>query len=146
MPHLTIAIDAVRGPIIKLLVGVSTPRGIALAEAGLKSPEPIVVDFLVDTGASCTVIDETTMAPLGLTPTGETLVSTPTTGGKAESRFLYDVGMMLYHSDHSRIFNSHPVIATDLSDQGIGGLLGRDVLESCLLVYDGSTKYFSLAF
>jgi hypothetical protein len=53
---------------------------------------------------------------------------------------------MLYHTDNSRLFQSIPVIATDLSRQNIGGLLGRDVLEKCLLVYDGAVRNFSLAF
>ena len=61
-------------------------------------------------------------------------------------RYQYDVALLLYHSDNSRIFGSHPVIATDFSQQGIGGLLGRDVLKSCLMVYDGAHGHFSLAF
>lgn len=146
MPHLTIGIDPIRGPIIILLVGASAPRIDALNQAGIPVPPAIAVSFLVDTGASCTVVDQTVISPLGLVPTGETLVCTPTTGGKPESRFQYDVGLMLYHADNSRLFHSLPVIATDLSQQNIGGLLGRDVLEKCLLVYDGAVRQFSLAF
>ena len=104
MPHLTIRIDPVRGSIIKLFVGVSSPRGVAITAAGLTVPVPIIVDFLRDTGASCTVLDQATIAPLGLVATGETQVCTPTTGGGTESRFQYDVALMLYHSDNSRIF------------------------------------------
>jgi Aspartyl protease len=117
-----------------------------MANAGLTVPEPIIVDLLVDTGASCTVLDQTAIYPLGLVPTGETRVHTPTTGSGSESRFQYDVSLVLFHLDNSRLFQSLPVIATDLSRQGIGGLLGRDVLEKCLLVYDGSAQAFSLAF
>ena len=117
-----------------------------MTAAGLTVPVPIIVDFLLDTGASCTVLDQATIAPLGLVATGETQVCTPTTGGGTESRFQYDVALMLYHSDNSRIFQSLPVIATDLSRQNIGGFLGRDVLEKCLMVYDGSMQHFSLAF
>lgn len=146
MPHLTIGLDDIRGPIIKLFVGVSTPRRTALQTAGLPVPTPIVVDFLVDTGASCTAVDAATIAPLGISPTGDILVSTPTTGGQPETRLQYDVALILYHADNSRLFGVHPVIATDFGQQNIGGLLGRDVLEKCLLVYDGSNKHFCLAF
>jgi predicted aspartyl protease len=117
-----------------------------MTAAGLTVPPPITVNFLIDTGASCTVVDQATIAPLGLAPTGETRVCTPTTGGGTESRLQYDVALMLYHTDNSRLFQSIPVIATDLSRQNIGGLLGRDVLEKCLLVYDGAVRNFSLAF
>jgi Aspartyl protease len=146
VPHLTIGIDPLHGPIITLLVGVSTPRAKALADAGLPRPNPIGVNFLVDTGAACTVIDESLIAPLGLVPTGQAFVETPTTGKTPQPRFLYDVGMMILHSDHNRMFHNLPVIATDLSAQKIGGLLGRDVLALCLLVYDGPARHFSLAF
>jgi len=61
-------------------------------------------------------------------------------------RDQFDVVLMLYHADNSRIFQSLPVISTDLSIQKIGGLLGRDVLEKCLLVFDGSKQSFCLAF
>lgn len=146
MPHFTIAIDPLRGPIIKLYVGVSGPRGKALSAAGLPIPPVILVEFLVDTGASSTVVDAETIAPLNLTPTGATQVHTPTTAGAGESRFLYDIAMLMYHPDNTRVFATHPVIATDFKSQGIGGLLGRDVLASCLLVYDGATGNYSLAF
>lgn len=146
MPHLTIPIQADRGPIIRLLIGASEPRLAALREAGRSLPNPVVVSMLIDTGASCTAIDERALAPLGLTPTGSTQVSTPTTGTAPEARLTYDVGVMLYHTDNSRLFNSVPVIATDFGAQGIDGLFGRDLLASCLLVYDGATGNFSLAF
>jgi hypothetical protein len=105
-----------------------------------------LIRFLVDTGASCTVLDEATIAPLGLFPTGQTLVNSPTTGRQPDARFQYDVGILLYHADNSRMFHSLPVIATDLTNQRIGGLLGRDVLNNCLLMYNGSAGHFALAF
>jgi hypothetical protein len=73
-------------------------------------------------------------------------VSTPTTGATPLLRAQYDVSLMLYHPDNQRIFGSLPIVATDLSEQKIGGLHGRDVLSKCLLVYDGSSGTFSVAF
>ena len=128
------------------MVGVSRPRAAALEAAGAVIPPPVAIDFLIDTGASSTVVDEAAIAPLSLPPTGQAHVRTPTTGEAAESRWLYDVGLMLYQADNSRMFNSLAVIATNLGVQGIGGLLGRDVLQSCLLVYDGTAGTYSLAF
>ncbi len=43
-------------------------------------PNPVAVKGLVDTGASCTVIDPTVVQRLGLTPTGSTMILTPSTG------------------------------------------------------------------
>lgn len=146
MPHVSYQLDLQRGPLVELLVGISTPRQQALQKAGLTPPSPIMIRFLIDTGASCTVLDQTSIAPLGLVPTGQTRVNTPTTGAQPESRFQYDVGVLLYHADNSRMFHNLPIIATDLSNQGIGGLLGRDILQKCLLIYDGSAGTFALAF
>jgi hypothetical protein len=69
VPHLTIALDPDRGPIVRLFVAVSAPRAAALKSAGATVPQPIWVDFLIDTGASCTAVDAATIAPLGLSPT-----------------------------------------------------------------------------
>ncbi len=38
------------------------------------------------------------------------------------------------------------VIESELEVQGFQVLVGRDVLENCLLVYDGQTGIFTLAF
>jgi hypothetical protein len=146
MPHLTIPIHAVQGPLIELVVGVSLPRATALKATGVEPPSPVTVKFLVDTGASSTVLDENAIAPLKLVPTGQAWVNSPTTGAIPESRFQYDIGLMLYHVDNSRFFQNLPIIATDFSSQKIGGLLGRDILSKWLLVYNGPGDRFALAF
>jgi hypothetical protein len=118
----------------------------AMKAAGQTPPSAITVKFLLDTGASSTVVDEKIIAPLKLVPTGQIMVNTPTTGAASVARFQYDIALMLYHVDNSRFFQNLPVIATDLSGQNIGGLLGRDILSKCLLVYNGLGDRFALAF
>ena len=146
MPHITIALDPAKGPLVKLVVGVSAARLQALHTASQPVPSPIVVTFLIDTGASSTVIDEIDLAPLGLVPKNHVPVHTPTTDGTPQMLAQYDVGLGMMHADNSRFFSSVPIIATNLRCQGIGGLLGRDILNKCLLVYDGATGTFTLAF
>ena len=92
------------------------------------------------------MIDESVVKALNLPPTGQIDILTPSTGATPEKRYQYDVALLLHHSDNSRFFPTHPVLASDFSTQNIQGLLGRDVLNHCLLVYDGSAKTFSLAF
>ena len=41
---------------------------------------------------------------------------------------------------------SGPVIASVLSVQGIEALVGRDILDRCLLIYNGSEGRFTFAF
>lgn len=53
---------------------------------------------------------------------------------------------MLLHPGLTLTFGVVPVIASDLSLQGIDALVGRDILARCLFVYDGPANMFSLAF
>jgi hypothetical protein len=45
------------------------------------------------------------------------------------------------------VFDSLEVVATELTDAfGVQALLGRDVLERCLLVYHGPERQFTLVY
>ena len=146
MPHVTHLSDPLSGPVITILVGVSLNRMNALQQAGLEVPNAIAVNFLIDTGASSSVIDNTVIAPLELSPTGFRQCHTPSTGSTPIDFPEYDLGLMLLHDDSHKLFPSMPIAASDFSMQNIHGLLGRDVLAHCLLVYDGRAKSYALAF
>ena len=83
---------------------------------------------------------------LGLVPTGTTSIITPSTGNQAHTCAQYDASVVLIHLELAYTFNALPVIESDLKHQGILALIGRDVLSSCLFVYDGRHGIFSLAF
>jgi hypothetical protein len=53
---------------------------------------------------------------------------------------------MLIHPRLQLTLHALPVIASNLTAQGIQALIGRDVLARCLFVYDGAAGLFSLAF
>ena len=118
----------------------------ALKAAGIAAPDGIPVDFLVDTGASSSVIDQSIIQPLGLSPSGSRSCHTPSTGTTPMNLPEYDLGLMLVHDDSHKVFPSIAITASDFSQQNIHGLLGRDVLAQCLLVYDGRANSFALAF
>ena len=145
MPHFTLQLD-VCGPVIVLIIGVSAPRQSAMKDNGLAIPPPVVGRFLVDTGASCSMIDDSIVSALNLQPTGQCDIHTPSTGTVAAKAFQYDIALMIHHDDNVRFFPTLPVISNNFGTQNIQGLLGRDVLEKCLLVYDGTAQTFSLAF
>jgi hypothetical protein len=44
------------------------------------------------------------------------------------------------------LINALPVVETGLSIQGIDGLLGRDVLNDCTLIYNGTAAMCTLAY
>ena len=145
MPHLT-SLIAVGGPILDFRIGVSAPRASRLKKENKVVPPSIPIRGLIDTGASCTCIDPSCLSTLGLSPTGQVPIHTPTTGSSPQLRNQYDISLTLVHPDITRTIRAIPVVESQLSFQGIHALIGRDVLKNCLFVYDGVQETFSLAF
>jgi len=145
MPHLTLQLTT-GGPIVDILVGVSQPRQAAIQRAGLSVPQPIQIRALLDTGASCTCVDPSVLNKLGLAPTGIAPMHTPSTGSQAHVASQYDVSLILMHPMLTFTIHAAPVVEAQLAIQGIQGLIGRDVLSNCLLIYDGRAGLFTWAF
>jgi len=145
MPHLTLQISP-GGPLVDVLVTASEERREALRRVGQPIPQPIQVRALIDTGASCTCVDPAVLRGLGLTPTGSTPIHTPSTGGALHNAEQYDVCIIFRNPEISLELPTVPVVAAELQVQGIQALLGRDVLTTCLLVYNGQRGFFTLAY
>jgi hypothetical protein len=145
MPYLTLQ-NSPGGPIVDLLVNISAARAQALKSANQAAPQGIQIRALLDTGASGTCIDPAVLTSLGLTPKGQVPVHTPSTGATPHLANQYDVGLTLLHPKLNFIFQTVPVIESNLSQQGIQGLIGRDLLAHCLFVYDGASGTFCLGF
>ncbi|MCP5197532.1 MAG: aspartyl protease family protein [Gammaproteobacteria bacterium] len=135
------------GPVIDVHVGVSSPRREALTEAGQPVPSPVACRLLIDTGASGTCIDSELIKQLQLSPSGIVSIHIPSTNAnQSHPCQQYDVSLLIPHPRISRVFSAIPIIASSFSHQGIDGLLGRDVLASCLLVYNGELGIYTLSF
>ena len=147
MPHLTLALTA-QGCAVTLFVNVSAERRAALQAAGQSLPPFVQITALIDTGASCTAIDADQLSPLALAPTGIAHVHTPSTSGQAAPMPQYDVTLGITHpSGNNLIIETVPIIAIPKFQRaGISALVGRDVLASCLFIYNGAEKNFTLAF
>lgn len=131
---------------MQLTIGVSLSLAAALRRAGRSIPAPVVVDALIDTGASGTVVHAPAIASLGLQVSGFANVHTPSTAGVSVRRPKYDVGLAVMDAKANFLIGSRPVIATDLSGNGVEALIGCDVLATCLLIYDGPAQAFTLNF
>ncbi len=132
------------------MVMISGPRLLAMQGAGQAIPTPVAGQFLLDTGASGTVIDHDLVAALNLPVISQVGITTPsTTAGASEMRNQYDIGLFIpsgNSSDQGFHIAAMPVIATAMRHQGIDGLIGRDVLNRCTLTYIGSAAVFSLSY
>lgn len=147
MPHFVLSFDQA-GPIVNTWVGVTTARQAALVKAGQPVPAVVLARMLVDTGASCTCVDPAIIAQLGITPSGSTTIQTPSTSGSPMTVNQYDVAFYLPGTTTADIkfIDAMPIVESHLKSQGIDGLLGRDVLASCLMNYDGQAKLITIAF
>ena len=143
MPHLTLEIGA-DGPMVDCLVGVSRARARILQAQRQPVPPPATIRGLIDTGATRTCIESQVLKSLNLMAVDQVSIFTSSTGDTPHVCGLFEASLTFLHPKSEFRIASLPVIEAHLS--GIQALIGRDVLEQCLLVYDGQSGHFSLAF
>jgi hypothetical protein len=149
VPYFTRQVGPNRSPIVTAQIGVSHARRAALLLAKLAVPDVVTIQGLIDTGASGTCVDPSVLSQLALSPTGSTLVHTPSTGSNPAPTDTYDISLTIYATQTLPPLVRHtvPVMKSELlQHQGIHALIGRDILSTCLFVYDGATGLFSLAY
>jgi len=137
------------GPVLVCFVGPSKEREGILKVAEMSVPDFEEVRALIDTGASCTCVDPSVLRKLGLSPTGQVGVYTPSTSSTVPHEAdQYDISVHIPAPDHAPplVFQNLPVIGAELSHQGYDLLIGRDILNACLFIYDARCSAFTLAF
>lgn len=148
MPHFTTRLSP-GGPEIAAAILVSTAKEQALNDAGLAVPQPQLLRALIDTGASTSAVEPSVLSALGLSPTGEIEIHTPSTGGTAVRTPTYDVRVAIPSGrpgDLHFISETVQVIACSLAVQSIQALIGRDILSHCTLFYNGADGFFTLSY
>ena len=149
MPHLTLARDPTGGPVVPVGVAVRQARREALVAARQDVPPVASIRALVDTGASCTCVDPAVLKTLDLSARGSVSVHTPSTGPVPHQAEEYDVSLIVPGAGTHHVpltIDAVPVVAADLLVQGIHAIIGRDVLQDCILIYNGTVGEFTLAF
>jgi hypothetical protein len=132
---------------LDFVCGISKPRAEALRKEGLAVPVPVSVKGLVDPGASITSIDPSILRILGVVSTGTIPLHTPSTkAGRPHVASQFDISFSLDHAMATRTWPALPVIESELLHQGIQTLIGRDILKSCLMAYDGEAETFAIGF
>jgi len=148
MPFFSRQVDPI-GLMVLAYVGVSHARRTALTSAGQATPNLVQIQAMIDTGASCTCIDPSVLKQLSLTPTGSSPLNTPSTGHQPATADQYDVSIIIpgatIASPHLT-YNTIAVLETVLLPMGFHALIGRDILQGCLLTYNGQSGLFTIAY
>lgn len=147
MPHFSIQIGP-GGALLDAVIGVSAARLAALTTASQPIPTAQRVRALLDTGASCTCVDPTVLAALGIPSTGTTLLNSPTTGSAPQAVNVYDVGILIPGSTQPPFFLGTVAVAEChlLQAQGFHALIGRDILASCVVNYNGPLSLVTVSY
>ena len=76
------------------------------------------------------------------------MIATPSTAGQPHMCDQFDISVFIPGSVATTgyLIPAIPIVATHLQAQGIDGLIGRDVLKDCALIYNGPAGIFTIAY
>jgi len=137
------------GPVLPVQIEIPSILASQLQQAGRTPPEPAEGFALIDTGASASAVDESVIRQLGVQPVGAGRISTPSgthLQSKYPARFAFP-GTTIPGIEFSQLFGAQ------LSGQNLPGLrgqllalVGRDILQAFVLIYNGPGGFFTLGF
>jgi len=128
------------GPIIPVELSIPDELARFFSEKNMPIPAPITGNALIDTGASITAVDLTLIQQLGINPVGVSTVFTPQ-GQAAQELFP----IKLAFPGTTIILSLNAVLGSELRNQNIVALIGRNILARCILVYNGPLGNISLS-
>ena len=146
MPVLSFDFDRHGRPIVELYVSVCSAEREECQDEGRGVPPAVPVRALVDTGAGRSHVDLGTLARLAVSPASEGFVYTAS-GDGPQARNVYLVDLALAGDKLGPIALDLQVFGSPIAeDLRVEMLLGRDVLEDCVLTYEGINRRFTLAY
>ncbi len=131
----------IKGPVIQVVVSVAQSIAGQLVQQGKPLPEPISGSALVDTGATSTCIDDEIAKKLGLPVIDVVKMASATDSASDRNVYPVHIGFVgtPIEADAGR------VLGATLQAQGLILLIGRDVLQSFNLFYNGVMGQITLS-
>ena len=128
-----------------VVLGVPEQLEALLRKQGKPVPAPVSGVALIDTGASLSMVDSSAIEQLRVSPVGS--VTLGTAGGTSQSA-LYPIRLAIVVPPNPPVVAASmaQIAAGPLRQQGLLCLLGRDLLQHALFVYDGVSGRFTIAF
>ena len=131
---------AQRGPLVPATLMVSDSHRRFLATQGKPAPHAIQGLALIDTGASITCVDQQVATDAGL-PVVDTAAMTSASHAKHEVPVF--AGKLVI-PEFTNI-NTEYALGATLDGQNLIALIGRDLLQAAVLVYNGTEGTVSLS-
>jgi hypothetical protein len=147
MPILNLEFDLAGRPMIELYVAVGTTHAAERRANGDPVLGVLPVRALLDTGAKQSHVSLNIIRALGLEPVGVVDLFTASTGDLSQKMPLYVVDLACAGDRPGPFVINWPVVGSSkMSGLNVEMLLGRDILNACLLAYDGPNRRISLAY
>lgn len=146
MPVLTFTRSAAYGAIIDAALTPSAAERAAIPTLNATVGE-LQLKMLVDTGADNTTLDEQRIAPWGLT--AKSFFFTRTIAGQRPV-WLFELSLLLRDGNGQSLPIFEPLLVRTreravFDGLPYSGLIGRDVLDRCVLHYDGPASAWTLS-
>ena len=127
-----------------MAVQIEIPLALSKQLASQNQPVPQLVTgpAPIDTGATISAVHAPIIAQLGVATVGSANVGT---AGGQQQQNLYPIRIVLTQLNNLGI-DYNQVLGADLFGTGYITLLGRDLLQRMLLIYDGPNSEFAIAF
>ena len=130
-----------RGPRVQVTLSQIETQITALADKGEIPAPPVAGWAPIDTGATMTCVDRTAAQRAGLACVDTGLMSSTTHASELVPIFSGRINI----EGVSRYVDSLRAYGANLGPLGLIALIGRDLLASCVLVYNGLDGSFSLS-
>ncbi len=134
------------GPLLTVTVSVLDQQADIRRRRGDEIP---VVEglALIDSGASATCIDDEVAMRAGL-PAVDTARMSSASGPSEVSVYAGKITLVQRGSTSSDVvaIQTLRALGVNINGQGIIALIGRDILNSCIMIYNGPEAQYTLAF
>lgn len=148
MPVLTFTKSAAHGPLVKVTLQPSLAGAKTLSRLNLPTVTPITVDMLLDTGADSTFVDEDLISPWNLPYAN---YGTARSINGAARVMVYELSLHVHGSKGQLPWHSPAVMVHAMGNQPFAGqpyvgLVGRDMLDRTVFIYNGPCSECTLAY
>lgn len=147
MPVISEGLTQADGAVVEVLVGVHEARRNVLRRNALVVPPRVRVRVQVDTGSEFTVIDGSVFGRLGIQAIDAVTLRPMSVSADTVQFPRFAVSLALPGEESELHLPSATVLGCHMTpEDGVQGVLGRDMLAHCLFVYDGRRRTFTIAF